>query len=224
MTLSIIYFSVYLFNEFLLLQVLLVLCVCFFFLLQDSFFLLINAIFYLTVVVFLAWLLESDIYINFLLIIDLGVFFVLLGFLLNLVSLFADHSRNLVVNLFYFFYFIFFIFLSFLGTSLASSSLPFLVSFYDWYTIFNLVYFTDLQLLSDIYYIFVSFEFIIMNFYLYWVILVLYILRQFTLVVTGGGGVFSPQQSLNTVRGNFMRTQDIQSQLLVSASVRVWSR
>ena len=164
---------------------------------------------------------DADIYINFLIIIDLGVFFILLGFLLNFVSLFdVSHlSRGrggFAVLLLFIFY------LLVLGgrTSAVSSFFPFLVLFYDWFAIFNLFYFTDLQLLSDIYFTFSGFEFILMNFYLYTVIFCLYILRRSSYAFVESGRSPSYFRGSLTVRGNFMRVQDPQAQVLVRASVR----
>ena len=93
-----------------------------------------------------------------------------------------------------------------------------MVTLYDWYSIFGLYYFTDLQLLSDIYYNLSGFEFILMNFYLYIIIVCLYVLRR----CRDYSLSFFPQSFSGglTVRGNFLRVQDPQAQTLVRASVR----
>lgn len=102
------------------------------------------------------------------------------------------------------------------------SNFPFLITYYDWFSIFNLYYFTDLQLLSDIYYVFAGLEFILMNFYLYTVILILYCLQR--VVPSLDDHFLTTFRDNVTVRGNFMRMQDIQAQILTRASVRVWRK
>ena len=210
-------------NEFLLLQFTFILVIYFFIFFWDSFFLIINAVIYLGTVALFAWLLDADIYINFLIIIDLGVFFVLLGFLLNFISLFqvTKPAISYSSSIFLFLPFLLFI----IGASdNGVTNLPFGISFYDWYGIFTLYYFTDLQLLSDLYYIFSSLEFIIMNCYLYTVILVVYVLRQVSGFANSSYSPFTRPSGPTTVRGNFMRAQDVQSQLLTTSSARVWSK
>nr|YP_011027884.1 NADH dehydrogenase subunit 6 [Euplotes vannus]UPM52094.1 NADH dehydrogenase subunit 6 [Euplotes vannus] len=216
-------FSVSVFNDFILLQFFFILLLVFFLFLWDSFFLIINAVCFLSIVALFAWLIDSDIYINFLVIIDLGVFFILLGFLLNFISLFRETrgSSNPLLS-FLVFGLLVGAFSCFSDAEVGTAELPLLVTYYDWFSIFNFYYFTDLQLLSDIYYVLAGLEFLLMNFYLYSVILVIYCLRR------------SPQERSDfflttfkdnvTVRGNFMRTQDIQSQILSRATVRVWQK
>nr|YP_011027848.1 NADH dehydrogenase subunit 6 [Euplotes cristatus]UPM52058.1 NADH dehydrogenase subunit 6 [Euplotes cristatus] len=215
---------VFLFSEFFFLQVTVLVVLVFFFFIWDSFFLIINAVFFLAVVAFLAWLIDADIYINFLIIIDLGVFFILLGFLLNFVSVFTATRPGSYRREFFVVFFLFFLLVRCGGSSVSGLVLflPNAVTFYDWYAVFNLFYFTDLQLLSDIYYTLSGFEFIVMNFYLYVIIVCLYVLRRCRdyelspLPLSFSGGL--------TVRGNFLRVQDPQAQNLVRASVRTWSR
>lgn len=208
------------FNDFILLQFFFILLLVFFLFLWDSFFLLINAVCFLSIVALFAWLIDSDIYINFLVIIDLGVFFVLLGFLLNFISLFRETrgSSNPFLS------FLIFGLLAgahyvFSNAEVETTGLSFLITYYDWFSIFNFYYFTDLQLLSDVYYVLAGLEFILMNFYLYVVILVLYCLRR-SLQKRSDFFITDFKDNV-TVRGNFMRTQDIQSQVLSRATVRV---
>ena len=215
------------FSEFFILQFFTVVILIFFFFFWDSFFLIINALSFLAVAALFAWLLDADIYINFLVIIDLGVFFILLGFLLNFISVFTLTRSFLRRRGFYFILLLGF---SVLGYSGDSSTLPplcsFLVLFYDWFSIFSLFYFTDLQLLSDIYFTFSGLEFLLMNFYLYTVIVCLYILRRcsYPHLYTNPTKTSLYCHSGLTVRGNFMRLQDLQAQALVRASVRAWSK
>lgn len=215
---------VFLFSEFFLLQITVLVVLFFFFLFWDSFFLIINAVCFLGVIACLAWLIDADIYINFLIIIDLGVFFILLGFLLNFISTFTTARLDFYRRDYFLAFFILCLLVRCSGSAVSGfvSFFPNTVTFYDWYGIFGLYYFTDLQLLSDIYYTLSGLEFIIMNFYLYVIIVCLYVLRRcrdydlsfFTSSFSGG----------LTVRGNFLRVQDLQAQSLVRASVRTWSR
>lgn len=110
----------------------------------------------------------------------MGVFFILLAFLLNFISLFREVRNHAPKPTLGFMALVgllaLFLYLGDVDTTY--SNLPFLITYYDWFSIFNLYYFTDLQLLSDIYYVFAGLEFILMNFYLYTVILILYCLQR----------------------------------------------
>lgn len=77
------------FNDFLCLQFLLFLILILLNTNIELFFIILNSILYLFIIVCYTWLHDVEIIINFLLIIDLGVFFILLAFLLNLTQLFT---------------------------------------------------------------------------------------------------------------------------------------
>lgn len=76
---------------------------------------------------------DSDIYINFLVIIDLGVFFILLAFLLNFISLFREVRNYSPKQTFGLVALVGFIGLltHFGNTDTTYPSFPFLITYYD---------------------------------------------------------------------------------------------
>ena len=76
-------------NDYFFIQIFLLVTLFFINSAKDLFFSLLNAIIYLGLISIYAWLDDADIFINFLVIIDLGVFFILLAFTLNLTKLFT---------------------------------------------------------------------------------------------------------------------------------------
>jgi hypothetical protein len=174
------------------------------------------------------WLSDLDIFVNFLIIIDFGVFFVLLSFLVNLSHLFQNSTVFIKyqTNLIYMLFTILLIVCLFnpgsVNSTLLFRSFVFELTFYNWYSIFNFNYFSDLQLMSDIYYLFTAYEFLLMNFYIYITIVYIYIIL--TLITSFN---INPKYSQNYTKNNhfiFIRSQDIQKQVNQTASVRVWSK
>ena len=108
---------------------------------------------------------------------------------------------------------------------LKSTSVSYLsLNYYNWTNILSLTYLTDLQLWSELYYFYSTFEFILMNFYLYLAILFVFILfylmntvSMSPSVLTGLRDSFSDLQFFN-----YLRVQDFQKQKNQKASVRVW--
>jgi len=76
--------------------------------------------------------------------------------------------------------------------------------------------------MSDIYYTYMSYEFLLMNFYIYFAILLIYLLmflmKTYEVLVSGG---FLAEASNKT---SFLRYQDMQKQTNQTATVRVWSK
>lgn len=187
------------------------------------------------------WLHDLDILVNFLIIIDLGVFFILIAFLLNLTRLFQDHfgstlhghkresarkvisvavSCACVTILVYPANFLNLYFWS--GIASASAT----VILYDWYSVFQFKFFSDLQLLSDVYFHTNLFEFSIMNIFIYLAVLLIASvvnLKDWTLE-------WSPlsRASALSCRKNeksiYQRAQSLQFQVKRTATVRVWNR
>lgn len=188
----------------------------------DSFFVIINAIVYLAITSLFSWLLDADIYINFLIIIDLGVFFVLLSFLVNFISLFQTKRLNFSNST------LLVVLPALLITShsaaVTTPLLPLQITHYNWYSVFNFTYFTDLQLLSDVYYVFFPFEFVLMNCYLYLAILALYFMQLFFNNFKFRKSLNSETGSVTNQRGLWMRSQNAQEQTTQRASVRVWNK
>jgi len=215
-------------NDFLFLQITLFSSLIFFLFITENFFLLINSIIFLFLISSFLWAVDLDVYVNFLIIIDLGVFFVLIAFLINLSHLFqASHSFLKKSTLTAFGYTMFNVLLVYSTTIEATTTsnlmeLPCTLSLYNWYSVYNFTYFSDLQLLSDLYYSFFSFEFVLMNFYLYLAIFLVYILL-FVIKLFD----YKTSDSLEYFNNNktiFIRYQDLQKQVNQTATVRVWSK
>lgn len=225
-------------NDFLLIQFLLL----FILILLNSnielFFIILNSILYLLLIVCYSWLHDVDIIINFLLIIDLGVFFILLAFILNLIYLFSQllntnqlsknlllciiilllctiiqYFFNLTINLLYIVY--------------IQINWFFLLIYYNWFNIFNIIYFSDLQLLSEIYFFFNLLEFLIMNIILYLTILIIYFglhnwywLKTYLYLNQLKFLIFLNQYQIHY----FFKIQNMQNQILTRGVVRIWEK
>jgi len=107
---------------------------------------------------------------------------------------------------------------SYLNSTVLASVDTF-VNFYVWYSILNLTYFTDLQLMSELYYVYNSFEFILMNFYLYITILLIYFL--FVLVKHYEMTGFKIASSRPSDDNIYQKYQNFQKQIKQTATVRV---
>lgn len=225
-------------NDYFLVQLSLILVLFFINSSKDIFFSLLNSIIYLGLIAVYSWLDDADILINFLIIIDLGVFFILLAFTLNLTKLFTYNlaTTNTHYSLLYFsvFFALIFVFQYLYGSEFCylihSNFLKlwsFLLTFYNWYSVFSFVYFTDLQLLSEIYFHFNLLEFIVMNFVIYFTIVLIYfILTLSTLYKSVSTLFYLPVfKQFNKFNNNFfIKSQNLQNQLSTRANLRVWSR
>ena len=214
-------------NDFFLLQFLLTVTLLLFFYISENFFFILNAVTYLTAISALLWLHDLDIFVNFLVIIDLGVFFVLIAILVNVSSLFQNTYLFSLLNKLVFMLPFLFTLLSLIisktntGELLNPYAVFFSLNYYNWYSIFSFNYLTDLQLMSDIFYILTSLEFIVMNLYVYLTIVYLYILLNLIKVVFISGKAVNKSDSGSSHL--FMRSQDIQKQINQVATVRVWN-
>ncbi len=137
------------FNEYLFLQILLILVIFFLFWITDIYNLLILGIFYLFLFSIMALYNDVDILISFLIIIDLGVFLVLFAFLLHLNKFLTfkniyDYSfKNLfIVSIIIIFITFFYIFINFTNiynfNKIIEYTWFFFISYIDYYYLFVL--------------------------------------------------------------------------------------
>lgn len=191
---------------------------------KDLLFVTLHALGILVIVALLSWLLDADIYINFLIIIDLGLFFVLISFFLNLHTLFqSTRPERFTVRGSYLVFLFFIVFsttnLNLIPLLLNTSS----ITYYDWYSLLNLSYFADLQLLSDLYYTGFLFEFLLMNIYLYVTIFILLLIQYGQKVINYLPKVHQRFTALDlALTGDIVRTQNTTKQERTVARVRVW--
>lgn len=200
---------------------------------KESFYLIINSILFLSFISVYLWFYNLDVYVNFLIIIDLGLFFTMLGFSLNLVQLFGVTNYISILN--YKILIIFIILLLNINyfTSffliLPNTLYSFLMlSFYNWYSLFFIQYSNDLQLLSEIYYNYNFIEFIIMNLLLYIGIFIIFTLINLKLYITKITINSTTSNSKTLLENNFFhiffKSQNSQTQINQTMTVRVWSR
>ena len=176
-----------------------------------------NLTIYLVFTTALCWLLNIDIYINFLVIIDLGLFLVLLTFIINLVSLFSFRFFKLTYNTPVLILVI--LLTGYIYSRSVYKSLPGILytSYINFYKLFWINLSTDLQLISEAYFTYLPFEFILLNFILYISIFVFMITLSFnnhTSLLYPGPGHFQ----------FYFRKQSVQEQLLQKSIVRVWEK
>lgn len=215
-------YCVFLFNELLFIQLVLFILLFFVALASDYIFILLNSALFLFISGMLLWLVELDVYVNFLMIIDLGVFFVLTALLINFISLFQAYNSS-GTSIIFFSICLSFIFFFKWSPSLCLPDTTYIV-FYNWFSIFSLNYFTDLQLLSDIYYLFNSFEFIFMNLYLYLAIFIVYLFFNLKQAVELKFNLHSLNYTNHGETTVLMKQQDFHKQSQQLSTVRAWGR
>ena len=222
------------FNENFILQFSLYLCLLFFSLNLESFFMLINSIIYLILVSVYAWNEDIDILINFLVIIDLGLFFIFFSFLIHTTELFSYQNKKnylpkliffiLIFLLYYYYHFSnHFFFLKY--TNLIN--FLYNLNYFNYFNVFNFIFFSDLQLLTELYFAYNFLEFIIMNFYIYIVIVAIYYLVNFNIFLESLSinHLLVKKYQFSTLTFNdFFKVQNLQKQINTPASTRVWSR
>jgi len=181
---------------------------------------------------------DCDIFIGFLWIIDLGVGLIFFIFILHF-SNFLYQKINFNVSMkFFFIFFIFLIFiLSFIFIFLNPINLNFntelkktwffLISWYDYYNIFFFKNITELQLLREIYFYNNSFEFFLINFTLFYGIILIinfsfFIKRIFNFIHFNQIKNF---KLLKKVKTNiFIRNQNFLKQQNTSTGTKVWKK
>jgi len=191
---------------------------------------------YLVFLGFLGFLNDSDIYIGFLWVIDLGVGLIFFIFILHFTSfLFQKSQLNISFRYFIFslsiilFFIIFYYYYAFYNdTSFYNNLLKtwsFNLTYLDYYTVFFTNEVTDLNTLKDSYFLFNSFEFFLINFSLFFglitsIIMCFLIQRVFNFL--------NLTQILNSKlldsidSGFFIRNQNFITQQNKSAVVRIW--
>jgi len=223
-----------LFNIQFLIEILIIFSLIFIFNSRENFFVILNAVIFLFFITVLAWNEDLDILISFLTIIDLGLFLVLFAYILSTSTLFVVNTEirsffKILFSVFFFILNIFYFCLQLNTVSLDISNLYFNFNliYYNWYNILNLIFFTDLQLLSEIYFSFNLFEFLLMNFYIYVAILIIYYLVNivnYFFAANFKKTIFNFINFKHTVTGTILKNQNLQKQKSQFIKVRVWSK
>lgn len=191
---------------------------------------------YLIIVGFLALIMNGDIFIGFLWVIDLGVGLIFLLFILHFSSFL--HSKNFILfskrNSFFFtisFTLMFTILPFFSMTSnkiLLDAKLDsFLLSWYDYYEILFTFNITDLNLLRELYFVTNSFEFFLINFLLFFgilltILLTFFIQKQTNILITDQLLHKPFLKQMNSTF--FIRNQNLMTQQNASTGSRLWKK
>lgn len=222
-------------NDYFVIQLLLIFLFIFFFYYTELFFVILNLIFILLLFALYLWLYNADLYTNFLLVIDLGLFFSLMCFLLNVSWLFNTTQKfqgNL--NIFLHWIFIagvytlligisyFFDLYSAVSTYCSPFVLNFELLFFDWADLFAVVYLSDLQLMSDLYFNFSIFEFVTFNFILYIAVLSTYFFYNYFNLWLRNSFSSNLKFAHRTHSVFILKTQDMQRQIIQTQSVKAW--
>jgi len=193
---------------------------------------------YLVLLGLLLYLDDGDIFVGFLWVIDLGVGLVFFIFILHYSvflhqkSVFDQNSRQ-VTALAFFMFFLYTTYAFILtpvdldSTGGFSKTWVFLMNWLDYYLIFSSRSVTDLNLLHSIYFVNNNFEFILINFFLFYGIitsvlmsfLIRYIFSKFSLPQFSQYKLLSRPTSMG-----FIRNQDFLKQQSTSAGERIWSK
>lgn len=223
------------FSELFFLQILTFIILYLLFTSKETFYILTNCLLFLAVSSLFMWAKDADVYANFLVIIDLGVFLILLAFLLNLTRIFqTPHSTSSVRSVPYLIIvswsslilFLMCAFFSFSAEikSFSNNLSPMSPSYYDWYSLYSFTFFSDLQLLSEIYFHANFYEFVLMNIFLYASLLLVTLILNITYPKT-----LAPLHTYLLLlqrkfeKQVFQRVQKLQSQIKRTATVRAWN-
>ena len=225
-----------LFNDIFIIELIILFLICFYIITINLLTLLYIGGLYLVFLGFLGFLNDSDIYIGFLWVIDLGVGLVFFIFILHFTSfLFQKSQLNISFRYFIFsisiilFFFIFYYYYAFYNdTSFYNNLLKtwsFNLTYLDYYFIFFTNEVTDLNTLKDSYLLFNSFEFFLINFSLFFglvtsIIMCFLIQRIFNFLNLTQIINSKLLDSIDT--GFFIRNQNFITQQNKSAVVRIW--
>ena len=189
---------------------------------RSFFFLLLNSITFLVLLVSFSWLHDVDIFSSFLLIIDLGLFLVFFIIALSVLLLFQP-----IIKSFYNRFFLLPIFLFYFIQSnfyLIWNDIMFSISFYDWYSFFHFFFISELQLIFECYFSLCSLEFFIINIYLYLAVLSIYYLISLPALKSSVSSVQSKQLfTLWKKQSSFFKWQNPNLQQNSPQVLRSWA-
>lgn len=176
-------------NNIFTLHLIILILLLFSFFITDFIQLIILGIAYLLVISFLLFLSDSDILICFLIVIDLGVFFVLITYTINTIKylnfkyIFINIIKNTLIC-FIFFILCFFIFYFFILTDVKldiKDSWFFFINFIDYYFNSFKIFYSDMHLYKEIYFNINYLEFILISILLFISLIVVYLLNSYLL-------------------------------------------
>ena len=181
---------------------------------------------------------DSDIYIGFLWVIDLGVGLVFFIFILHFTSflhqktyfnvsnkILTISSYLLITSLFYFYFFSYSVDSFFNGD--LSKTWNFHITHIDYYSLLHSCEVTELNLLRDSYFLLNTFEFFIINFSLFFGLIsaiLLYFLIQRIFNILNFSQIMDANTLSNIESSFFIRHQNYTNQQNMPQSVRLWKK
>lgn len=207
----------------------------FIFFITDFLQLLIIGILYLLIISFLLFLNDSDLLICFLIIIDLGVFFILITYTINisryinLKYLFINLIKNTLICIL-FFIFLFFIFYFFILMDVnldLRDSWFFFINFIDYYINSIKIFYSEMHLYKEIYFSINCLEFIIISILLFISLIVIYLLNLYLMLLKINLLNFYKIESISFNKLNsiyFFKIQNFFKQYNIPAISRVFSK
>lgn len=181
---------------------------------------------------------DSDIYIGFLWVIDLGVGLVFFIFILHFTSflhqktyfnvsnkILTISSYLLITSIFYFYFFSYSVDSFFNGD--LSKTWNFHITHIDYYSLLHSCEVTELNLLRDSYFLLNTFEFFIINFSLFFGLIsaiLLYFLIQRIFNILNFSQIMDANTLSNIESSFFIRHQNYTNQQNMPQSVRLWKK
>jgi hypothetical protein len=181
---------------------------------------------------------DSDIFVGFLWVIDLGVGLIFFIFILHFSNFlhqksFVDLSSRFFIFFYFFLFFIFFYFFLFSNpengnyNNYLKKNLFFFLSWYNYYLFFYSYTITELNLLREIYFYNNSFEFFLINFMLFYGIFasinICFFIKRIFLFLNASQLInFNFLGEINSIF--FIRNQNFIRQQNTSTGTRVWTK
>lgn len=224
-------------SELMLLQTLIVVSVFFLYWISDIFNSITLGTFYLLISSLYAFYNDADVFVSFLLIIDLGVFFIMFAFMLHLTKFLINKStynfefRNLFHSSNILIVFIFYLYFSNFSTDFnfnkkIENTWFFFISNYNYCEINNSFFLSEMHILKEIYFSFNSFEFLLISFGVYFAVMTSYFLFLYLnkIAVKNKTLFYSLIKNNKQNSTYFFRHQDYNKQILTLPSTRTWSK
>lgn len=156
------------FNDLFFLQTLILIFSIIFLFINNTFLIWYLILFFLIILSSVLFIDNFDIFVGFLLLIDLGVILIFLVFVFHFIN-FLDNKHFIKSYNYFLFFSVLLLILKILSITLKIEIISeyfFLISWYDYFNVSVINYKTDLNLLKEIYFYNNSFEFILINFFI----------------------------------------------------------
>jgi len=224
-------------SDYLLLQITIAVTVFFIYWVSDIFNSILVGVVYLLLLSLYSFYNDSDVFVGFLLVIDLGVFFIMFAFILHLTKFLVNkNSYNLEYKNLYYMVFLVLVLALFLYVMNFSNDFNynktienvwfFYVSHYNYYNISHAFFNSEMQLLKEAYFNFNNFEFFLISIGIYFGVVTTYLLFNFL------NKLYIKNNALHLMKGlhnkadstYFFRYQDMIQQSNTRPNTRVWFR